>query len=75
MQLKIVTVQTEEGKPLGKVEIVPFSQTPKVLRWGAMTFLLHQVEPEIIYRECFVAVSGTSLERAIILESSNASRN
>lgn len=62
----LVRLETSVGDFVGIVEVPPFLSAPDVILWGNRHFKLYQENPAI-YRECFVAVSFTSGERAVEL--------
>lgn len=64
----LVRLETADGRFVANVEVLPFLSAPDVILWGERHFKLHQdQENPATYRECFVAVSLTSGERALEL--------
>ncbi|HEY9608945.1 hypothetical protein [Allocoleopsis sp.] len=62
----LVRLETSDGRFVANVEVLPFLSAPDVVLWGERHFKLHQENPAT-YRECFVAVSLTTGEKALEL--------
>jgi hypothetical protein len=63
----LIRLETEDGRFVGNVEVLPFPEAPKGVVWGQRFFILHQATPEAIYREAFFAFSLTSGDRCMEL--------